>query len=398
MNNLLLPGPRRRTWAAAGRPGAGAAPATTGSWSSSARAARPRVIEVDTNHFKGNYPDRCSLEAHRRAGRRAHHRARSRAAHWRPLLPRDEARGATRATSSTCRRARAARHARAPQHLPRRRRQPAAGLGARAMPEPHDAARTRCSDEEARARRSRAAAARRAGSAACWRGGPFADAAALLDATPTRSGRRSSATTTSRPSRTTRRSAASSASCASSFAATAAWSRAGAGRRRRGRRRDTLEALRDGNAPTARASATSSSSAPRARARPRCCALLAGAPRQRPRAELAIAAARAGQDHPRSAWRSSPMSGITTHVLDTALGTAGARPRACGSTCSAPTAAVALRRRRASPTPTAASRDFLAARRRSSARTYRLTFETGAYFAAAGRAGRSTRGSRSSSP
>ena len=54
---------RRRTWAAAGRRGAGAAPATTGSWSSWARAARRRSIEVDTNHFKGNYPDRCSIEA-----------------------------------------------------------------------------------------------------------------------------------------------------------------------------------------------------------------------------------------------------------------------------------------------------------------------------------------------
>ena len=62
------------------------------------------VVEVDTNHFKGNYPDRCSLEAIARA-RRAHHRshrepgvgaarARDQAARARAALLRDQRRGA----------------------------------------------------------------------------------------------------------------------------------------------------------------------------------------------------------------------------------------------------------------------------------------------------------------
>ena len=28
-----------------------------------AARGRPRLIEVDTNHFKGNYPDRCAIDA-----------------------------------------------------------------------------------------------------------------------------------------------------------------------------------------------------------------------------------------------------------------------------------------------------------------------------------------------
>ncbi len=84
-----------RTWAAAGRRGDGAGPATTGSSSGSPRAGTLGLVEIDTNHFKGNYPDRASLDGID-AARRAHHRSASRATAWRTVLARAEARRRTR--------------------------------------------------------------------------------------------------------------------------------------------------------------------------------------------------------------------------------------------------------------------------------------------------------------
>lgn len=62
MNNLLLPGRAANMgsgWETRRRRGAGH------DWIVIQLGARgtPRVLEVDTNHFKGNFPDRCALEA-----------------------------------------------------------------------------------------------------------------------------------------------------------------------------------------------------------------------------------------------------------------------------------------------------------------------------------------------
>jgi allantoicase len=61
MNNLLLPGRAENMgggWETRRRRGPGH------DWILIALGARglPEVVEIDTNHFKGNYPDRCSLE------------------------------------------------------------------------------------------------------------------------------------------------------------------------------------------------------------------------------------------------------------------------------------------------------------------------------------------------
>ncbi len=50
------------TWATGGRPSAAADPATTGSSCGWRPAERSRRIEVDTDHFKGNAPESCSVE------------------------------------------------------------------------------------------------------------------------------------------------------------------------------------------------------------------------------------------------------------------------------------------------------------------------------------------------
>jgi allantoicase len=85
MNNLLLPGRPENMgggWETRRRRGPGF------DWILIKLGARgePAVIEVDTNHFKGNFPDRCSLEAlDAPAGARITELIASGA--WRPLVP-----------------------------------------------------------------------------------------------------------------------------------------------------------------------------------------------------------------------------------------------------------------------------------------------------------------------
>ena len=47
----------------AGKPAAGASPVTIGYWYALGAPGLIEQIEVDTAHFKGNYPDRCSVQA-----------------------------------------------------------------------------------------------------------------------------------------------------------------------------------------------------------------------------------------------------------------------------------------------------------------------------------------------
>lgn len=84
MNNLLLPGraPNMGSgWETRRRRGPGS------DWIVIRLAARgvPRMIEVDTNHFKGNYPDRCAVDTIDAEGARPTDLLTSEA--WRPLLP-----------------------------------------------------------------------------------------------------------------------------------------------------------------------------------------------------------------------------------------------------------------------------------------------------------------------
>jgi allantoicase len=83
MNNLLLPGraPNMGSgWETRRRRGPGS------DWIVVQLAARgvPSVVEVDTNHFKGNYPDRCSIELIDAPGARPTELIQS--AKWRLLL------------------------------------------------------------------------------------------------------------------------------------------------------------------------------------------------------------------------------------------------------------------------------------------------------------------------
>ena len=60
-DNMIMPGRAENMgdgWETRRRRG----PATTGRSSASARRARVAKIEIDTNHYKGNYPDSASLE------------------------------------------------------------------------------------------------------------------------------------------------------------------------------------------------------------------------------------------------------------------------------------------------------------------------------------------------
>ena len=103
-------------------------------------------IEVDTNHFKGNYPDTCSIEGCNRAR----------------MLRRKSFTSAILAGARFCRRRNCRRtrgifsrrnsprldelHARAPEHLSRRRREPAARRGEHSSTSTLDRVRSRCSD------------------------------------------------------------------------------------------------------------------------------------------------------------------------------------------------------------------------------------------------------------
>jgi allantoicase len=84
MNQLLLPGRALNMgsgWETRRRRGPGF------DWIVIQLGARglPRVIEVDTNHFKGNFPDRCAIDAIDAAGARPSDLVASDT--WRPLLP-----------------------------------------------------------------------------------------------------------------------------------------------------------------------------------------------------------------------------------------------------------------------------------------------------------------------
>jgi allantoicase len=83
MNNLLLPGRAENMgsgWETRRRRGPGS------DWIVIRLGARgvPRVLEVDTNHFKGNFPDRCAIEAIDAPGARPTDLIESSA--WQPLL------------------------------------------------------------------------------------------------------------------------------------------------------------------------------------------------------------------------------------------------------------------------------------------------------------------------
>jgi allantoicase len=85
MNNLIMPGRAENMgggWETRRRRGPGH------DWIVVCLGARgvPAVAEIDTAHFKGNYPDRCTLEAiDAPAGARITDLIAS--ADWRPLLP-----------------------------------------------------------------------------------------------------------------------------------------------------------------------------------------------------------------------------------------------------------------------------------------------------------------------
>jgi allantoicase len=83
MNNLLLPGRAENMgsgWETRRRRGPGS------DWILIRLGARgtPRVLEIDTNHFKGNYPDRCAVEVIDAPGARPTDLLESDA--WQPLL------------------------------------------------------------------------------------------------------------------------------------------------------------------------------------------------------------------------------------------------------------------------------------------------------------------------
>jgi allantoicase len=95
MNNLLLPG-RAETmgggWETRRKRGPGH------DWIVLQLGARgsPRVLEIDTNHFKGNYPDRCSLEWIDAPGARITDLISGAQGRWSPLLPETKLRAHTR--------------------------------------------------------------------------------------------------------------------------------------------------------------------------------------------------------------------------------------------------------------------------------------------------------------
>jgi len=94
MNNLLLPGRAENMgsgWETRRRRGPGS------DWILIRLAARGtvRVLEVDTNHFKGNYPDTCSIEGCAASGAGAAELMNP-AAPWREILPRTKLKADTR--------------------------------------------------------------------------------------------------------------------------------------------------------------------------------------------------------------------------------------------------------------------------------------------------------------
>ena len=83
-------------------------------------------VEIDTNHFKGNYPDTASLEGCRTTETRLEALA-SEAAGWQEVLPRTKLRPAPSPLPGPRPGRPRALHPPALPHLPRRRGEPASG-------------------------------------------------------------------------------------------------------------------------------------------------------------------------------------------------------------------------------------------------------------------------------
>ena len=292
MNNLLLPGRAENMgdgWETRRRRGPGH------DWILIKLAARgtPAVIEVDTNHFKGNFPDRCSLEAiDAGAGRRASPIC-SRSADWSPLLPETRLGADARHFSPRARRGRTG-HARAPQHLSRRRREPPARLG-----QPRWLSRTTSLNAPVRGGRGRGAGPLLwrpgAGSGRCWRGAR-SPPPRRCTRRPSTSGRAWGGPTFSRPSRIIRRSAPAPDELRARFTATHVWASQEQARVQDADER-VREALRAGNVAYQRrfgfifiVCATGKSGA-------RDAEPAASAPGQPARARAGHRGRRAGQDH-----------------------------------------------------------------------------------------------------
>ena len=221
---------------------------------------RSRSVEIDTNHFKGNYPDSASLEGCLAPG--ATLDAISASAAWPEILPQTKLQAAPPAFL----REGAARDrtgvARAPEHLSRRRRQPAArlwnlahGLIAARRSEARRLLRACCGAtrwvERMMARRPFGTSTALLSAAAREEWFALADERLARGVQPSSEDRRS------RALRAAIRRDARICPSGSRPASTA-------------HREDVLEALAEGNHAYEDASATSSSSARRARARRRC--------------------------------------------------------------------------------------------------------------------------------
>ena len=355
----------------------------------------PAVVEVDTNHFKGNFPDRCALEAiDAPAGARITDAAR-RSTAWRPLLPETKL-GAD------------ARHFFAIERARRRRRRtcacnifPDGGVSRLRV---WGAARwlsrtpcsTRCRDDEARAALAALLRRRALGRGACWRGARSPSTAALHADAEAGLGQPRARRLSSRRSPTTREIGGDAAtSCARRFAGTrrlvAAQEQA---RRRRRRRRDACAALRDGNVAYRRRFGYIFIVCATGKSAGEMLALLRGAP---------------GQRRPSASWRSPPASRprsprlrleklarMSRHHHARARHRARpARARPGASRLDVLDGGGLARARRAAVTDADGRvRRSAAAGATLAAGTYRLTFETGAYFAASRARRRSIRASR----
>ena len=291
MNNLMLPGPGREH----GRRLGDAAQARARPRLDPRAARRPRHRRHDRGRhqpLQGQLPGSLLARGHRRAGR-ADHRSASPARRGCRCCPR-RSWPPTRGASSRPRSSRTApiSHVRL-QHLPRRRRQPAAAVG-------HARRRSRTrvlnalSIDEARAALLRCCGATRW---AAWllTQRPFASTEALFKA---------AAGVWTQMEKADMLEAfahhpeigSDIASLRERFASTAAWSsaeQAGVA----GADDATLEALRDGNVRYARSSATCSWCARPARPRPRCWRCCGRAWRTMPDTELHVAAAEQAEDH-----------------------------------------------------------------------------------------------------
>ena len=335
------------------------------------------AIEVDTNHFKGNFPDRCSLEGID-APARADHRPRSPARRGVPLLPEAKLAADDRHFFST----EIVAHG-AISHV-RLNIFPDGGVSRlRAVGHARRRSRTRVlnalSIDEARAALlallRRGALGRR-----LLTQRPFASTEALFKA---------AAGVWTQMEKADMLEAfahhpeigSDIAALRQRFASTAAWSsaeQAGVA----GADDATLEALRDGNVRVREkfgyifiVCATGKSAA-------EMLALLRARLANEPDTELHVAAAEQAKITRLRLEKLIVMSPITSHVLDTAP---GGRPWACasGSTCSTPMAGARTVAERVTNDEGRIT-DFVPPGTLG-AQTYRLTFDTGAYFAASGR-------------